>query len=250
MGDLSNLLLSFLIFLVAFLYSSVGHGGASGYLAVLSFLGLSSKEMSTTALILNVLVSLTAFLLFLHAKHFSWKLTLPFIITSVPASFIGGKIHIDEHSYSLLLAMVLLLAAIRLAMPLKEKTPIHPHAHTPILLYTIPAGACIGFISGVVGIGGGIFLSPLIILMNWADIKKTAATSAFFILVNSISGLLGRFAQGAIVINHFVPFIISAFIGGVLGSYLGAQKFSGGSLCKILALVLVIAAGKLVLKTL
>lgn len=248
MDNINNLFISFLIFVVAFLYSSVGHGGASGYLAVLSFLRVNPQEMATTALVLNVFVSLTAFILFLRAKHFSFKLTLPFVIASIPASFIGGKIHLDEHSYSLLLAMVLLLAAFRLFINLPKKE--HKHDKEPDLFYTIPAGACIGFLSGVVGIGGGIFLSPLIILMNWADIKKTAATSALFILVNSLSGLLGRITEGTFVFNHSIPFLIAAFIGGIAGSYLGSQKFSGDFLRKMLAVVLVIAAGKLVMKCL
>jgi len=248
MDYITTTVFSFLVFIVAFLYSSVGHGGASGYLAVLSFLEIKPEEMATTALVLNVFVSLTAFILFLRAKHFSFKLTLPFILTSIPASFIGGKIHIDEHSYSLLLAIVLLLAAFRLAIALPKKE--HKHDKVPELLYTILAGACIGFLSGIVGIGGGIFLSPLIILMNWADIKKTAATSSFFILVNSLSGLAGRISQGTFEFNHSIPFLIAAFLGGVAGSYLGSQKFSGDSLRKILALVLVVAAGKLVMKCL
>ena len=234
-----------LVFLVAALYSSVGHGGASGYLAVLAFTTFSSKEMSTTALILNVVVSGIAFFSYFGAGHFSFKLILPFLIGSVPLAYLGGTMHITQKVYFLLLSIVLIIAAVRMALPLskKLKDETFPNFYTALFL-----GGIIGLISGIVGIGGGIFLSPLMIFMNWANPKKTSAGSAFFILVNSISGLLGKFSSGVIDIDLLTPLLITASVGGLIGSYFGANTFSSVLLRRCLAFTLVIAAVKSALK--
>lgn len=246
----SQILILLLLFLTAMLYSSVGHGGASSYLAILSFLSISPNEMSTTALILNLVVSGIAFFLFYRAGHFSLQMSWPFIIGSIPASFIGGMIQIDEKSYFLLLALVLILAAIRLLMPEIREQRLESRGKKRDLLfhYWIPAGALIGLLSGIIGIGGGVFLSPLIVLMKWADLKTTSATAAFFILLNSIGGLAGRYVQGTIEIGNLLPYILVSTLGGFLGSYYGSKKFPQAALSRILAIVLILAAIKLILK--
>ena len=243
------LLVSILIFLVAALYSSVGHGGASGYLAILSFFALAPAMMSSTALILNVLVAGIGVVAFSRAKHLSLRLSWPFIILSIPAAFLGGLVRIPDNTYFLLLAFALFAAAVRLAFSftLKGNEGI---LHAPSMVIALPIGGVVGFLSGIVGVGGGIFLSPIMILRRWADPKRTSAVSALFIVVNSIAGIVGRAARGGFEFSAAVPFIVAAFLGGLAGSHLGANKFSGMTLRRILSAVLLIAAFKLVVTSL
>ncbi|MEX2116713.1 MAG: sulfite exporter TauE/SafE family protein [Bacteroidota bacterium] len=242
---LEILLLAVLILIVAALYSSVGHGGASGYLAVMSFIILDSTLMSTTALILNILVAGIGTIQFSRAGHFSWKLAWPFILLSVPLAFVGGILKISALIYSLLLAGVLLFASYRLirgSVAIGEEPSVPPS-----LSIALGAGGGIGLLSGIVGVGGGIFLSPIMILMKWATIKQTAAISAFFIVVNSIAGLAGRFVRGGLEVGTIWPFVLAAAAGGMIGSYFGAGKFTSRVLRQILGIVLLIAALKLVI---
>ena len=244
--ELNNLLFGLLIFIVAFLYSSVGHGGASGYLAVLSLLSISPNQMSTTSLVLNILVSAISFIFYLREGYFSFKLTFPFVLASIPAAFLGGLLHIEAKTYYFLLAIVLILASVRLFINLKEDTKAN--IKLPKLYLALSSGGIIGFISGIIGLGGGIFLSPIMILARWANPKTTSASSAFFILVNSISGLCGKATSNAMDFGFLTPFILFALVGGFLGSYLGSKKFSSLMLKRLLAVVLMIAAFKLILK--
>jgi len=239
-------LVCLLIFFVAALYSSVGHGGASGYLAVLSFFVVSPEKMSTTALMLNVLVAGLATFSYYRAKHLSMKLAWPFILASIPAAFAGGTIRISEKAYFLLLALVLLFAAYRLAFTSRvEEDQITDKPMNARI--SLPVGAGIGVLSGIVGVGGGIFLSPIMLLMKWASVKQTAAVSALFIVVNSFAGLGGRALRGSFDVSTSIPIVVAAFTGGLIGSYFGASKFSGLVLRRILCLVLLIAAIKLIM---
>ena len=238
--------ISFLFLGVAFLYSSVGHGGASGYLAVLSFFTVAPALMSTTALILNLLVAGTALIAFARAKHLMSRLTWPFVLTSVPAAFLGGLLLVSAHVYLISLSAVLLIAALRFLFDIRAPGEI-TSVMVPSLLISLPVGAGIGFISGLVGVGGGIFLSPLFLIMGWADAKPTAATSAVFIFVNSLAGLTGRVARGGLEVGLLLPLLISAFLGGLLGSRFGALRYSNRTIRRILGLVLLIASAKLFL---
>ncbi|MBI2620117.1 MAG: sulfite exporter TauE/SafE family protein [Ignavibacteriales bacterium] len=240
------LIVALLMLVVAALYSSVGHGGASGYLAVLSFFLVSPSLMSTTALVLNVLVAGIGMVQFLRAGHFSFRLAWPFVLLSIPAAFLGGYIRISETIYFLLLAGVLLFAAYRLAAATMGKTA-EERAVQPSFPVALGAGAGIGFLSGIVGVGGGIFLSPIMILVRWASMKQTAAISAFFIVVNSLGGLVGRFARGGLEVGAIWPFVAAAFVGGLAGSYAGSRVLTAVVLRRILAAVLFVAAFKLVL---
>jgi uncharacterized membrane protein YfcA len=239
-------LISILICIVAALYSSVGHGGASGYLAVLSFFAFAPATMSSTALVLNILVAGIALHSYARAGHLSLKLSWPFILLSVPAAFVGGVLPVSDRTYFLILGGVLLIAAVRLVM-----NTLQPQVETEqkrvSLAVSLPIGAGIGLLSGVVGVGGGIFLSPIMILMRWADAKRTSATSALFIVVNSLAGLAGRFAKGGVQAEDVLPLILAAFVGGLVGSYYGANKFSGLMLRRVLSVVLVVAAVKMVI---
>ena len=233
-----------LIFIVAALYSSVGHGGASGYLAVLSFFMLAPSLMSTTALVLNVLVAGVGTIQFVRSGHFSLRLAWPFMVSSIPAAFLGGYLKVTENLYFVLLAAVLIFAAYRLARAMVRSDDEVKGPSVPIAL---SSGAGIGVLSGIVGVGGGIFLSPIMIFLGWATTKQTAAVSAFFIVVNSIAGLAGRAVRGGLELGAIWPFVLAAFAGGMIGSTLGARKFSGLILRRILAVVLLIASMKLII---
>lgn len=242
---LSFVIVVFLIFVVAALYSSVGHGGASGYLAILSFFAVAPSLMASTALLLNVLVAGLSLISYYRAKHLSLTLAWPFILASIPAAFIGGSIPVTEIVYFILLAIVLLFAAFRLAN--SAVIPANDELHAVKLPISLPVGAGIGLLSGIVGVGGGIFLSPLMVIMKWATTKQTAAVSALFIVVNSLAGLAGRGLRGGLELDTSFPLILAAFGGGLIGSYYGARKFSGLLLRRILALVLLVAAFKLII---
>jgi uncharacterized protein len=236
-----DVLIILAVFAVALLYSSVGHGGASGYLAVMAFFAIAPNVTKPTALILNLFVASIAFVQFYRAKHFDWKVFLPFAVTSVPFAFIGGMIHLPTTVYKIILGVVLILAAIRLAINLKsESEPTAPKIWIALLI-----GAGLGFISGLVGVGGGIFLTPILLLMNWTETKKAAGISALFILVNSISGLLGNYAQVVQIPSNVWFWIGAAIIGGIIGATLGSYKFNSITLRRVLAVGLFIAGLKL-----
>jgi uncharacterized protein len=230
------------IFAVAILYSSVGHGGASGYLAVMAFLAVSPNITRPTALLLNLFVASIAFFQFYRAKHFDWKVFLPFAVTSVPFAFIGGMIHLPAAIYKIILGVVLILAAVRLAINLKSEN----EAAAPTLWLALLIGAILGLVSGMVGVGGGIFLTPILLLMNWTETKKAAGISALFILVNSLSGLLGNYAQVLQLPSNVTFWIAAAIGGGVIGSTLGSYRFNSIILRRVLAIGLIVAGAKLI----
>ncbi|MBI1803274.1 MAG: sulfite exporter TauE/SafE family protein [Ignavibacteriae bacterium] len=243
---ISVLLICGLFFLVALLYSSVGHGGASGYLAVMSLFAMTPKEMASTALILNILVAGISLIAYIRAGHFSFRLSLPFLILSIPLAFIGGMSHVSTTIYVVLLTIALVAAAVRLIVQFEQLSGLKNYS-APAPIAAVPVGGAIGFISGVVGVGGGIFLSPLMLLLRWADPKKTAATSAFFIVANSCAGIAGRISQGNFSATTSLPFLIAAVVGGLLGARWGATRFSNLTLRRLLGLALMIAAVKLLL---
>ena len=239
------IILASLIFLVALIYSSVGHGGASGYLAVLSFFAVPREQMASSALCLNLLVAGLAFYSFYKAGYFSWKLTWPFVLMSIPAAFVGGLIKVSPEVYDCLLAGALVIAGVRLFLEAEKKT--EAKLCEPSLGVSLPVGGAIGFLSGIVGVGGGIFLSPLLILLRWADAKKVATTSALFIFVNSASGLWGRCVRGGFDMPPYLTILLGvAFLGGIVGSTIGARRFSNPWLKRVLALVLWLAVVKLI----
>jgi uncharacterized membrane protein YfcA len=237
------LLLSLFIFLVAGLYASVGHGGASGYLALMTLLNMPIATIKPVALMLNIAVSLIAFIQFYRSGFFNKKLFIPLAIASVPAAYAGGLLSIDAHVYKQLLGGLLFICAIRLAMPLKKEAIVIQHLN---IVLVVMIGASIGFLSGMIGIGGGIILSPLLILVRYSDIKTTSGISALFIFVNSIAGLLGQMHQGIVFSSSMSVMIAVAIAGGLIGSYIGARQLNISMLKKVLAVVLFIASLKLV----
>jgi len=237
------LLLSLFIFLVAGLYASVGHGGASGYLALMTLLSMPIATIKPVALMLNIAVSLIAFIQFYRSGFFNKKLFVPLAIASVPAAYAGGLLSIDAHVYKQLLGGLLLISAIRLAMPLKKEAIVLQHVN---IVLVVMIGASIGFLSGMIGIGGGIILSPLLILLRYSDVKTTSGISALFIFVNSIAGLLGQMHQGIVFSSSMSVMIAVAIAGGLIGSYIGAKQLNVSLLKNVLAVVLFIASLKLV----
>jgi uncharacterized membrane protein YfcA len=233
-----------LLFAVAFLYASVGHGGASGYLALMALFGMAPTFMKPTALLLNLFVSLSAFILFYRGGHFKWKLFLPFALASIPMSFVGGIIALDADVYKKLLGLLLLIPVARMfffpntveAELKKENTGL-----------SLIIGGSIGFLSGLIGIGGGIILSPILLMMRWTNQKQTAAISALFIFVNSLSGLAGQLSNGLTLQSGMMSYVAVAFCGGTIGGWLGAGKFNQQILKYLLAIVLLVASLKLLL---
>jgi hypothetical protein len=241
---LNNPLLYVLVFVIAIVYSSAGFGGASGYLLGMSFFEIPANVMSSTALVLNIFVSSIAFANYFRAGHFRSGLLIPFLITSIPAAFIGGMFKLSEQTYTTLLYIVLTYLAIRMTFfpVLSEKAD---WTARPIPLWaSLFSGAVIGLLSGMIGIGGGIFLSPLIILLGWGTSKQAAASAGAFIAINSISGLVGRFTNGTFSLGEFgIPLLAVGLIGALIGSQMGAVKFSGANVRRALGVILIIAVG-------
>ncbi len=232
------------IFIIAILYSSVGHGGASGYLAFMALLSFSPDIMRPAALILNILVSAIALFLYAKNTHFKFKLFWPFALTAMPMAFMGGLISINQGPYKFILGFFLLFASVRMIYKFKTKSINQKKLNVPIALFL---GACLGFFSGMIGIGGGIILSPVILLLHWADAKKTAAVSAAFILANSMAGLTGFLVRNSMPDMEIAYVILAGVVGGFVGSYLGSFRIKELYLRYSLAVVLVFAGIKLML---
>lgn len=235
-----------LLFLVAFLYASVGHGGASGYLALMALFGVAATVMKPTALLLNLFVSLTSFIQFYRGGHFRWKIFWPFALASVPLAYVGGLVMVDAVVYKKILGVLLLIPIIRFFFFSNTKATQQKENNIGL---SILIGGIIGFLSGLIGIGGGIILSPVLLLLKWTDQKQTAAISALFIFVNSFSGLAGMLTQGVQFTTDMYIYVVVAFIGGLGGAYFGALKFRQSILRNVLAMVLVLAVYKLLFTT-
>lgn len=237
----SFIVLLVLIGLMAFLYASVGHGGASGYLAVMALFAVSPSLMKQSALVLNLSVSLFAFYSFYKGGYFRWRNFWPFAVTSIPMAYIGAKWPISDATYKQILAMCLILSVFRIMFKWNEKV----EGKQVPLLFGLLVGGGIGLLSGMIGIGGGIILSPLMLLFGWGTVKETAAVSALFIFVNSIAGLLG-IPKWEIFQAYQLPIlVVVATIAGMLGARWGSNKASIFWLKVVLAIVLLVASGKL-----
>lgn len=242
---------------VALLYAAVGHGGATGYIALLSLFGLQHEEIATTALILNTVVASISLTNYYRAGCFQLKQAVPYLILSIPLAYIGARLPVDKQTFAYILGTLLALAALRFAVlpntssKITDNTndnkalPENELVQPPPLIFAAGTGGILGLLSGIVGIGGGVFLSPLIIFKHWATTKQTSAISALFIVVNSISGLAGRFSDGKGEMVHLLPFLLVAAPAAIIGSTYGASKFTSRNLQRLLAIVLALAAIKL-----
>jgi uncharacterized protein len=238
-------LLLLLLMIVAFLYASVGHGGASGYLAVMALLGVAPSLMKSSALVMNLAVSLISFWGFYRAGFFRFKLFLPFALGSIPLSFLGATYTLPDAIYKKILAVCILISLARLFYQVKEAetSSLRPVSWGAGLT----SGGIIGLISGMIGIGGGIILSPLMLLFRWATIKETAAISAMFIFVNSVAGILGAMAKGTLLLSTDILWAVCAtIVGGLGGAYMGSHHFNVPTLKYFLGVSLLIACLKLI----
>jgi hypothetical protein len=231
------------VFVIALLYSSVGHAGASGYIAVMSLLSLAPAEIKPIALALNILVASIGSWQFWRAGHFSWSLFWPFAILAVPFAFLGGYLNLPTQVFKVMVGIVLLISAAQfLARPPAEGEP-----HPPARPLAVGVGAGLGLLSGLTGTGGGIFLTPLLIFLHWARTRTASAISALFILLNSIAGLLGNFSATKSFPKFGVSLLVAAAIGGLIGSHLGSRRLAPTAIKRLLAVVLIIAGLKLIL---
>jgi uncharacterized membrane protein YfcA len=229
--------------LVAFLYAAVGHGGASGYLALMALFEFAPDEMKSTGLLLNLFVAAISFYHFWRSGYFKGKLFLVFAVGSIPLSFLGGMLEVDVRTYKIILGGLLIFAILKmLGLFGKESKEIKNVGW----IAGISTGAAIGFFSGLIGIGGGIILSPIILLFKWGQMKEAAAVSALFIWVNSAAGMAGQFNAGIQVNIDIWIFVGFAVIGGFAGSWVGSKKMNNQTLRYLLAFVLVLASVKLV----
>ena len=239
------IILALAIFVMAALYSSVGHAGASGYLAAMALAGLAPGVMKPTALTLNILVALIATVRFYRAGYFSWRILLPFALSSIPFAFVGGALSLPGSVYQKLVGLALLFAAFRLWMHAAARADVE--ARPAPLPAAVGLGAVIGLLSGVTGVGGGIFLSPVLLLARWAETRQASGVAAAFILVNSVAGLAGHFASVRAVHDSIYLWGAAAVAGGLLGTELGRRRLATVTLRRVLSAVLVIAGLKMVL---
>ena len=230
------------LLIISFLYSAVGHAGASGYISIMGLIGLTSAFIRPVALILNILVAGITSWQFYLAGHFQWRTFWPYAVPAIPLAFLGGFLNIPAHFFDILLGIVLMFSAILLLLHIAASED----PHQPPRGISFGVGAGLGFIAGITGTGGGIFLTPILILCKWAKTKTASATSALFILVNSISGLFGVISRTNDFppIRILIPLLLMVLIGGTAGSYLGSRKFPKSIVKILLACVLIIASIK------
>jgi uncharacterized membrane protein YfcA len=241
--DAEVLLLAALFFAAAALYASVGHAGASAYLAAMAIVGLTADVMRPTALVLNLFVASIVVVRFSRAGHLPWRSLVPLVAGSIPAAYLGGTIDVPGEIYRPLVAVALLAGAWRMATARTDHdVPTRGVPPLPGIL----AGAAIGLLAGLTGTGGGIFLTPLLVLAAWTGTRDAAGLSGAFILANSLSGLAGLLSGALVLPDGLPPWIGAVVAGGLIGSWVGASRFSILNLRRALALVLVIAAAKLV----
>jgi uncharacterized membrane protein YfcA len=237
-----SLSLVFAVLVVALLYSSVGQAGASGYIAVMSLAGLSPAEIRPTALLLNVLVASIAALQFQRSGHFAWSLFWPFTLLAVPMAFLGGSLELPSRAFGVVVGLVLIASAANLLS--RPRNDVGAPPSRPVAL---AAGAGIGLFAGLTGTGGGIFLTPLLLLRRWARAQPAAAVSALFVLVNSLAGLAGNLSSTRALPAVAWPLGGAALVGGIGGAWLGSRRLPEVAIRRLLALVLALAGAKLAL---
>jgi len=244
-GTIIALAIAALIFVVALLYSTVGHAGASGYLAAMALFGVAPIVMKPTALTLNIIVALIGSIRFYRAGFFSWRTFWPLAVASIPASFIGGSLALPDLIYKSIVGVVLLYSAVRLFFSARVAAENEDATVVPIWI-ALCLGAVLGLLSGLTGVGGGIFLSPVLLLMHWTTTRETSGVAAAFILVNSVAGLLGHVSAVSFVSNDITYWAPAALIGGWVGTELGTRVLPVAGIRRWLSVVLVLAGLKLI----
>jgi uncharacterized protein len=245
--DLTIALLALGMLFAAFAYASVGHGGASAYIAALALAGIAPAEMRPIALVLNVLVSAIATYKFQRAGHFRWRLFWPFAVVSIPLAFLGGAITLPGNAYKVLVGVVLVYAAWQLWRSARAGEEMREVREPPVGR-AMAIGAALGLLAGLTGVGGGIFLSPVLLMLGWASTKQTSAIAAPFILVNSIAGLAAGFTVRSAALPPYIWILGAAVIvGGWVGAEYGSRRFANPLVRRILAVVLALAGAKMIM---
>lgn len=242
-NDLFWLVPSF--FVVALVYSTVGLGGGSSYLALLALSAVSYQTIAPIALTCNLLVASGGLYFFRKSGYLSLKQVLPFVVTSIPAAYWGGTIPLEKKTFALLLGVSLAVAAFRLFLSDRAFAPKDGLTWKKAWIVGIPVGSILGFWSGLAGIGGGILLAPLLLLLGWADAKQAAASSSLFIIVNSAAGLAGHLARGTPEFSFLMPLLAAVFLGGQIGARVGSLKVSKITLQRVTATLILFVAGRL-----
>lgn len=238
--------LAALVLAAAVLYSAGGHGGASAYLALMALFGILPAQSKPTALLMNAAVTILGTVRFARVGAIPWRVVLSLAAGSVPAAFIGGRMRLPTHVHELVLGGALLLAALLIALsPVGREERTAPHG-----LVLAGIGAALGLLAGATGIGGGVFLTPLLLLTGWEDPRRAAGAAAVFILLNSMSGLAGHVASSAAIPQSAAIFVGIAFTGAILGTWLGAKRLAPLALRRVHALVLLVSGAKLLLDAL
>ncbi len=233
-------ILAGLFIIVAFAYSSVGLGGGSSYTALMAIFGVSFLAIPTISLTLNLFVTSIGSFNFIRKKHARVRLILPFFISSIPMSYLGGSLKLQKDIFYWILLITLIFVAVRIYV--WEKTSLDLHiGKIQQIIFSLIAGSVLGLIAGIVGIGGGIYLVPIIIVLGLGTEKEAAACGAIFIWVNSLSGLIARLQHNPINIAGFIPLIIAVVVGGTFGSYIGSSTFAPKSMQKVLGGIIIIA---------
>lgn len=248
MDELVVALLAAGMLFAAFGYAAVGHGGASAYIAAMALAGIAPQEMRPIALLLNILVSSLGAYKFYRAGYFRWRLLWPFAVVSIPLAYIGGAITLPGQAYKILVGVVLLYAAWQLWRSGRAGEEMR-EVREPPLPWAMVIGAAMGLLAGLTGVGGGIFLSPLLLMLGWAGTKQTSAVAAPFILVNSIAGLAAVFVTKSAALPAYVWILAAAvLVGGWVGAEYGSRRFANPVVRRVLAVVLALAGGKMVLE--
>lgn len=240
-----DFVISICLLIGAVLYTSVGHAGASVYIAILTLFGLSSTVIKPTALVLNICIASFTSWRFIKQGFFDSKVLLPIAIGAIPFAFLGGYINAPSHVYKAIVGIILIISAISLLSKKSER--IDTNVHQPKFLLAVASGSAIGFLAGLTGTGGGIFLSPLILFLGWSSTRKTSGIAAVFILLNSTFGLAGNYTSVQNLPPQLPLFVVAAMMGAVIGTTLGIKFYSASAIKKALAIVLLIAGFKLLL---
>jgi len=248
-GELVNspIFIAIIFFIIAFVYSSVGLGGGSSYTAMMAIMGFSVLAIPMVSLSLNLIVTTIGSFNFIRNRHAQWRLILPFLVTSIPMSYFGGSLQVSKEFFYWVLLISLCIVAARIYLWQEMKYEIGLGSRGKLILSLI-AGSLLGLIAGIAGIGGGIYLVPLIIILGLGNEKQAAACGAIFVWLNSSFGLLSRLQYNPMELDIFIYLVVAVVTGGVLGSYLGAFKFSAKSMDKILGIIILVAIVALIRK--
>ncbi len=225
--------------LVAFVYAAAGFGGGSAYLAVLAMTAIPFQALPQIALVCNVVVTLGGVWHFYRGGHLTIKRVLPFFVLSIPLAYVGGQIEIGQQAFYVLLGGALVAAGAWMLIP-RRRIAVRPLSTRQEWVFGLFLGAILGLLSGVTGIGGGVYLAPLLVLTGWTTPKQTAATASLFILVNSAAGLAGHLVKSVYIGWTIVPLVAAALIGGQIGSRVGSYRLSGVAVQRLLAAIIIV----------